>query len=207
MDIHEFQNKRHRPKKYIDNAIQWLEKIKGNVIVEIGSMRQSIGHDIDNESFPCCNDGHSSVIFARTGKNFYTIDIDRGATSTTTDAINKHGFINNTTILNGDGITFLKTFKETYNRTIDLLFLDAWDVGLPDSAEKHLEAFVVSRPSLSTEHLILIDDTDVDFINGVWKNIDNNEGGKGRLLVPFLKDNGYELLLGGRQTLLKSPSS
>ena len=86
-----------------------------------------------------------------------------------------------------DGIEFLKTcpFK------IDILFLDGWDKGTPDYAEQHLEAFKSSTDKLSDTHLILIDDT--DYLT--------EDGGKDKLLSPYLMENNYSMLFNGRQTL------
>ena len=93
----------------------------------------------------------------------------------------------NWNVYNGDGIKFLKDFKGT----IDLLFLDAWDVhyGSP-YAEKHLEAYEVAKDKLSKKHIISIDDTDIA------------NGGKGKLLIPHLLNNNYKLIVSGRQTML-----
>jgi hypothetical protein len=85
---------------------------------------------------------------------------------------------------------------------IDLLFLDAWDIDTPGYAEKHLEAYRAAEDKLATRHLLLIDDTDVDYIDGRLQFVDVAVAGKGRLLVPELLDRGYELVRTGRQTLL-----
>jgi hypothetical protein len=116
--------------------------------------------------------------------------------------IDKFGFKRNTTILNGDGIEFLSNFTEKYNKTIDLLFLDAWDVGHKGFAQRHLDAYLAAKNSLSEKHIILIDDTDVDCQNGKWVYVDSCKGGKGAVLIPYLLKNGYSLRFKGRQTLL-----
>jgi hypothetical protein len=188
------QTRRSKPKLSIDRAIQILQSINGKVVVEIGSMRQGVLHDINDCSFPCCNDGHSSMLWARTGLEFHTVDIDATNYMTTKLAISEYM---KSFAYCCDGITFLKTFKNT----IDLLFLDAWDVGMPLCAEKHVEAYEAAQDKLAVKHLILIDDTDVDSINGdlVWAT---GHGGKGKLLVPKLLSEGYKLEFDGRQTLL-----
>jgi hypothetical protein len=200
-NIHEFQNKRNNPKKYIMSAISTFNDINGKVIVEIGSMRQNLSHKLEEDNHPCCNDGHSSAWFARTGNDFYTIDIDIAATNITRNVLNNLSLTENVTILNGDGIHFLQTFNEVYNKKIDLLFLDAWDVGLENSAEAHLEAYKVAKESLAEKHIILIDDTDVDKINGKWTYLKGAEAGKGKLLIPYLLENGYTMVFNGRQTM------
>jgi hypothetical protein len=98
----------------------------------------------------------------------------------------------------GDGIKFLKDF----DKPIDFLYLDAWDVEYPNHAEMHLEAFKIAENKLNEKSVILIDDTDIGY--NPEKGFHNDEeclGGKGRLLIPFLqqKDN-FKLLFKGRQT-------
>jgi spermidine synthase len=85
-----------------------------------------------------------------------------------------------------DAIAFL----ETFDKKIDLLFLDAWDVeeGTP-YAEQHLRAYLTCKKNLSDRCLILIDDTDV------------GGRGKGRVVIPKLIEDGFKCLTEGRQSL------
>ena len=97
------------------------------------------------------------------------------------------GAMPNVTIQCRDGIEFLRTFP----KTIDLLYLDAWDaIEGTAYAERHLEAFEAAREKLAPRSLVLVDDTDV-----AW-------GGKGRLAIPAIIRAGYEPLVNGRQTML-----
>jgi len=78
-----------------------------------------------------------------------------------------------------------------------LLFLDAWDV-VPNTsyAENHLLAYLTAKDKLNDRNIIAVDDTDI------------GNGGKGRLLLPVLKADGYDILVSGRQTIaLKNISS
>ena len=92
-----------------------------------------------------------------------------------------------------------------FEKTIDLLYLDAWDVELPEHAEHHLDAFKLAEPKLSKNAIILIDDTDVGFSEQKgYHNDEESLGGKGRLLIPFLLSTGnYEMVFKGRQTCFK----
>ena len=128
--------------------------------------------------------GHSTMWWATTGAEVYSVDISEQFIGLTLKICenfkNVHGVIQ-------DGIAFLKSFEQP----IDLLFLDAWDVieGTP-FAEKHLEAYLAARPQLHENSLILIDDTDVQ------------DCGKGRLVIPQAIKDGYKVVFSGRQTLL-----
>ena len=97
--------------------------------------------------------------------------------------------------MNNFPIFFLNSlYPDLFNQSwakIDVLYLDGWDKGTPNYAENHLQAFLVARDKLSDLHLVLIDDTDFN----------TNDGGKDKLLSPFLVDCGYDLLFNGRQTL------
>ena len=81
-------------------------------------------------------------------------------------------------------------FLEHYNDSIDLLFLDAWDVK-PGSnyAENHVLAYQKAKAKLSKENIVSIDDTDSAGV------------GKARLLIPLLEQDNYEILVQGRQTI------
>lgn len=190
-------SKRDRPKKYIQETLDILKSRQGKVIVEVGSMRQMMMHDPDNDSFPCCSDGHSSVLLGSAGFKFFTVDIDPANYQTTKLALANYP---NCFPCLADGIAYLSGFPEK----IDLLFLDAWDVDSVGCAENHVAAFHAAEDKLSPNNMILIDDTDVDMVNGELAFVDG-VGGKGRLLAPLLEEKGYHRTrwpwIGNRQTL------
>lgn len=174
---------RAKPRDYLFGAIDLFKEIGGKVIVEIGCMRSPMKHSPDELVPACCNAGHSSWFFAKTGAEFHSVDISWSAVRIAKKACREFP---NAHFYRKDGIKFLANFAGT----IDLLFLDAWDVTpkLP-FAEKHLEAYQVAKPKLAARHIISIDDTDV------------GGGGKGRLVIPQLKQDGYRILVQGRQTV------
>ena len=178
---------REFPRLYIEEALtRFGNPPPVRTIVELGSLRHSLSHDLSiNLQAECCLYGHSTLHWARSGHRVFTVDIDPLVSELTRQICMGY---DNVTVVTGDGIKFLENFEGV----IDLLYMDAWDVvpGTP-FAEKHLEAFEVALPKLgSGGHMILIDDTDIA------------EGGKGRLLVPRLLELGYTLVTRGRQTLL-----
>ena len=180
---------REFPRLYIENALTRFGAAPPvRTIVELGSLRHALTHDLDiTLQAECCLYGHSTLYWARSGHRVFTVDIDPLTSELTRQICTAYC---NVTVVTDDGIHFLENFKGT----IDFLYMDAWDVvpGTP-FAEKHLEAFEVVLPKLNADgHSILIDDTDIA------------EGGKGRLLVPRLLGLGYILVTSGRQTLLCS---
>jgi hypothetical protein len=192
--------RRSKPAPYIKKTIEIAKKLNFKTVVEIGTNRYSIKKEcveyfLESEkkpfiSPPCCNDGHSTLFLTECGFDVYTVDIDPDSPNHLINHYNDLGkekpdnlHINSPK----DGIEFLKEFEGK----IDLLYLDGWDVGTPEYAEKHLEAFLAAREKLADVHLILIDDTDFNTLNG----------GKDNLLSPYLINEGYTLLFNGRQTL------
>jgi hypothetical protein len=192
-------DKRDKPYTYLKQALEIFEKFKTKVIVEIGTNRTPINHHIDDYSHGCCMEGHSSLILAPACEEFYSVDINSESTDLTRDLLKTLNLNNKWRVTNGDGIEFLKNF----DKKIDLLFLDAWDVDHSDASEKHLEAYHAAYDKLNTKHIILIDDTDVGFNSSSGFFIDpNGMNGKGALLVPYLIDSNYKLIFTGRQTCL-----
>ena len=174
---------RGKPKKYLELACDLFKLIEGKTIVEIGCMRIPLLHDLTEMRPECCNDGHSTCFWCSTGAQVYSIDIDKQAVAVAKESCKKY---RNCKILRRDGLGFLKK----YSGTIDLLYLDAWDVAPGTNyAENHLLAYLAAKPKLNEINIISIDDTDI------------GRGGKGRLLLPVLKADDYTILVTGRQTV------
>lgn len=198
------QDFRDRPYKYINRAIALLqEKISSGAqynydIVEIGSMRSELTHDVDDTGHPCCNDGHSSYLFARTGMRVESFNIDIEHAEATKKSCEQFP---NFKIHCMDAFDW---FGKDESAMVGLLFLDAWDLDVPGYQEKHLEFFkkyIVCNPK---PDYVLIDDTDLWYDPEKKEYFDDPEcmSGKGKLLIPYLLNNGYKIVFNGRQTLL-----
>jgi hypothetical protein len=194
----EHTHERSKVAPYIRETVKIAKLLNLKTVVEIGSTRYAVTqkcidyylNPVSFESPPCCSDGHSTFFFTKEGFDVYSVDIDENCkiqNEWSYNNINQSFPDNLHLIIPKDGIEFLNEF----DGMIDILYLDGWDVGTPNYAEKHLEAFKVAKDKLSDIHLILIDDTDFDTF----------EGGKDKLLSPYLIDNGYIPLFNGRQTL------
>jgi hypothetical protein len=196
----DYDFKRSKPAPYIKKTIEISKLLGLKTVVEIGSTRYAVSEKCleyfnisENSPYvspPCCTDGHASFFFTDNGFNVYTVDIDENCKTQNEWSFNNlyRPFPENLHLeIPKDGIEFLKEF----DGSIDVLYLDGWDVGTPNYALRHLEAFEASKDKLSKTHLILIDDTDFD----------TPEGGKDAILGPHLLDLGYTLLFNGRQTL------
>lgn len=198
----EYDFERSKPAPYIKTAIKIAKNLNLKTVVEIGSTRFAVtqkcldyfySDPIDAyKSPPCCCDGHSCFFWAAEGFITHTVDIDENCKNGVLWSYNN---LNNSPVPNNlhlhipeDGIDFLQNFP---TKTIDVLYLDGWDKGTYEYAENHLKAYMAAKDKLSDTHLILIDDT--DFLT--------NDGGKDKLLSPYLLDNNYFVLFNGRQTL------
>lgn len=146
-------------------------------------MRKLLRHPISELHPRCCTDGHSTYHWGTSGAEVISVDTSWKAVMVARWSCRK---FKNVKIIPADAIEFLANF----NHSIDLLFLDAWDVkpGI-DYAEMHLLAYQKARPKLSRTNIISIDDTDI------------GEGGKARFLIPVLERDNYEILVRGRQTI------
>lgn len=184
LTLDEQVNIRGKPLKYLLHTIDIFKSFTNHkIILEIGSIRGKMNHDIKDFNPLCCNDGHSTYFWKNyTNADIYTVDINEGCKN----IIHNDVRLNGVNAITDDAINYAKIF----DKKIDLLFLDAWDV-TPSTpyAEKHLEIFNILKDKLSESCIILIDDTDID------------NGGKGKLLIPQLKKEGFIQIFSGRQSL------
>lgn len=187
--------KREHPSGYIAQALNlYSGRFTDAMIVEIGCMRVPLYHAI-NDGSVCgsCLDGHSTAHFARSGFPFISVDNHEDHCETARRVAPD-------SVIQMDGIEFLKQNE----KQIGLLFLDAWDADLPDSAQKHLEAFLAARDHMPGRSLLLVDDTDVEYNHQAgYFEASEGYGGKGKLLIPAAIENGFSILFTGRQTLME----
>lgn len=192
------QDKRDRPYPFVMRAIEMLKNQNMNKVIEIGCSRGPLTHPVHEYHHMCCNDGHSTALFACSGMQVTSIDINPAAVRYAQEILSKYSSLSYLAICT-DGMEYLRGVKGP----IQLLYLDAWDVGIPDSAENHLEAYRIANKNMISGSLLLIDDTDVDCENGELIMAKTIPGGKGRLLYPQAISDGYEEIFKGRQTLLR----
>jgi hypothetical protein len=182
---------RDKPYRFLRKMQQLLRATNCKTIVEIGSCRNTVSHDLSVVDPQCCNDSHSTLFWCELKKcKVYTVDVNPACEKILIDAY-KSGKFNMVCKLDinvEDGLTFLKQYN---GRPIHFLFLDAWDVvDNIDYAEKHLEAYNFAKQYLSSDVCFLaIDDTDIA------------NGGKGRLLIPKLIHDGWIMLYRGRHAV------
>jgi hypothetical protein len=177
-----------------------LEEKTGLNLVEIGT--SWIRGDI-------FGNGYSTPFFShlakKGGHNFYSVDINPKGLETAGKVLADYGLNHDGThLVAADGIEFLSRWGSEREGKIDFLYLDGWDYspddlrmrGIIRSERKHLEAMQAAMPHMADGALVLIDDT-----------LDHRAlSGKGRETIPFLAEQGWELLEAGWQFLLRKPS-
>lgn len=158
-----------------DKIISFAKERK--IAVEIGGIRNlSLEYEI--------GDGHSTKHWIKYFEEVYSVDIDKRATELTMQATNNP---KNLFCITEDGISFLKRF----NKKIDLLYLDGWDViAGTDYMEKHLEAFKSAEDKLHKNSIIVIDD------------MEDENNGKGALVLPYALNKGWKYDKVGKQIVL-----
>lgn len=161
-------------------------------IVETGTIRENSEEKRYGDGWGTLNWQHYSI---NTNSKVWSVDNNTVSIDAAKSVVPE---TENIKYILSDSIEFLHNFKEK----IDLLFLDSYDYcGDEDNINyclNHtLNEAIVALPKLSENAFVLVDDVfDVSF------------GGKGKLVVPYLLDNGFELVhCYDSQALLKRKKS
>lgn len=167
-------------------ALQLMQERNVETIVETGTARNGVS--------ACGGDGCSTSIFATWARKnkaaLYSVDIDPKAIAKAKSVTRKNP---NVKFFIEDSVTFLSRF----DKTIDFLYLDSFDFDsnnpLPSQIH-HLNEIIAAYPHLSDNTIIMIDDCDLP------------HGGKGKLVIEYLLEKGWQILLAKYQTILiKNP--
>jgi FkbM family methyltransferase len=162
-------------------------------IVETGCVREEDGWD---------GDGQSTILFDKyalfhPGSVVFSVDINPAATALCRSLVGPQVHIHT-----GDSVAFLKSLTDDPPpeiESIDLLYLDSYDVDLHDplpSAIHTLKELVAIVPLLSAEGLVVVDDSPLSLLG-----VANAEGsitpigapritGKGRLIAEYARQIG-----------------
>lgn len=171
-----------------------FKSLKIGVIVEIGSSRETNGHESSTFYF--------NKIAKINNTDFYSVDFSEQSWLMAKSIINEKAILS-------DGKLFLQNFRNYTSKNISVLYLDNFDIIYNEkhkisllnrvgnlyeknneklnnerSAVVHLEQLEASYAFLNDDALIIVDDT---------KFINNNWWGKGALVVPFLIQKGFQV--------------
>jgi len=138
--------------------------------------------------------GFSTYLFAelahRTGG--HVVSVDNEPARCAFALIHTAPFSANVTVTVSDSILFLREYK---GESIDTLYLDSRDTNAPGHAEHALEECQIGAKHVSPGGIIAFDDT--QWSKGAYV-------GKGALGVPWLLEQGWELLHSGHQVVLRN---
>ena len=160
-----------------------LQARGAKTLVEIGTYR--------GKNTPCAQEGCSTLIFGKWAKMYggvlYTVDTDAAAIESGKNACSC--ISKNVIWVLSDGALFLQNF----NRPIDFLYIDSsdFDPQRPEISQlQALREVEAAYPHLTQDSVILVDDVGFE------------KGGRSLLVVPYLQERGWKVLMSGYQMIL-----
>lgn len=169
-------------------SMQLLEERNAKTLVETGVARKGL----NNTKY----DGASTIVFGLWAKQhqalLHSVDIDSGAIEEARKEVENNKIHDFVKLNVSDSEAYLKGFNEK----VDFLYLDSYDYPKHDKAEQiasqehHMKEIKAIEEKLHDNSLILIDDCD------------KPGGGKGKLVIAYLKEKGWKIIYKGYQVLL-----
>lgn len=182
----EFNFKRRRNSFRL--SMQLMAERNAKVLVETGVARKGLR----NTKY----DGASTIVFGLWAKQnkgiLYSVDIDPDAVEEARKEAENSNVLDFVKLNVSDSEAYLKSFNEQ----VDFLYLDSYDYPKHDKAEQiasqehHMKEIKAIEDKLHDNSLILIDDCD------------KPGGGKGKLVIAYLKEKGWKIIYKGYQVLL-----
>jgi len=190
----------------------WVKKKKFKTIVELGTSRSFV-----DGQFPGCNDDNPSFwqpdnpevwdwsagCFTRVfgeliqGTDIEMISIDLIPNHISRSKVMTEGLENIEHF-----VTSSEEFLESGEGQIDFLYMDTGDVTpIEPTAELHLREskILVENDLISEDGIILIDDVR----NPQSMKQNDDEYGKAKYSIPYLRDNGFEIIMDEYQVLMQ----
>ena len=169
-------------------SMQLLEERNAKTLVETGVARKGL----KNTKY----DGASTIVFGLWAKQhqalLHSVDIDPDAVEEARKEVENNKLQDYVKLNVSDSETYLQRF----NDQVDFLYLDSYDYPKHDKAEQiasqehHMKEIKAIEKKLHDNSLILIDDCD------------KPGGGKGKLVIAYLKEKGWKIIYKGYQVLL-----
>lgn len=180
---YDFRKRRDTFRKTLD----LLEKNKAKVILETGTSREGLHGAKSN--------GAATIVFgkwaAQNGAILHSVDISEASVANALKEVKAQNLEEHVKIHLSDSIAFLKKFEEA----VDFLYLDSYDYSNDPEVQiksqlHHLEEFKSIEGQLHEKTIVLIDDCDLP------------NGGKGKLVVAYMLERGWKILMNAYQILL-----
>ena len=184
------------PRKYnfgkrrdtLREVLRLLDERKATTLLETGVARMGLAKSK--------GDGASTIVFGLWAKqndaHLYSVDIDPEATKRAGATVDEMGLKDSVTLVTSDSVAYLDEFTDT----VDFLYLDSYDYHKSDveiqkaSQDHHLKEINAIEGCLHDDTVILIDDCDMP------------NGGKGKLVIEYLAENGWKVHMSEYQVIL-----
>jgi predicted O-methyltransferase YrrM len=169
-------------------TLKLLDENKAKIMVETGTSRKVIRGSK--------KDGAATIVFGKWAKEneavLHSVDISEDSVTGSQQEVNKQDLADVVTVHLNDSLKFLKEFDQP----VDFLYLDSYDYSKKDkeiqikSQEHHLKEFQIIENQLHDKSIVLIDDCKLP------------GGGKGKMVVDYMLDKGWKILINRYQILL-----
>lgn len=168
-------------------VMELLEKSNAKTIIETGTSREGLKGAKSN--------GAATIVFGKWAKEnnafVHSVDISMESVKNAQKEVNRQNLQSAVKIYHSDSLEFLENFEER----VDMLYLDSYDYSSDVDIQKksqqhHLEEFKKIERKLHENSIVLIDDCDLP------------NGGKGKLVIEYMGDRGWKILMDEYQVLL-----
>ena len=168
-------------------TLEFLSQTNAKIIIETGTSR----HGLDGAR----SQGAATIVFGKWAQQnnatLHSVDISEDSVNVAAIEVQNQGLSENVNIHLSDSVEFLMNFEHK----VDFLYLDSYDYNEdPDIQLKsqlhHLNEFKAIENKLHHNSIVLIDDCDLP------------GGGKGKLVIEYMKANSWVIVLVNYQVLL-----
>ncbi len=167
--------------------MELMKKTQAKTIVETGTSREGLRGAKSN--------GAATIVFGKWAKEnnafVHSVDISEESVKNAQAEVDRQNLQEFIQIYHSDSLAFL----EDFDQKIDVLYLDSYDYSSDPEVQKksqqhHLEEFKRVEDQLHDQSIVLIDDCDLP------------NGGKGKLVIAYMQDRGWKILVESYQVLL-----
>nr|WP_298999516.1 class I SAM-dependent methyltransferase [uncultured Allomuricauda sp.] len=168
-------------------SMSLMKEFGAKTILETGTSREGLRGAKSN--------GAATIVFGKWAKKnggfVHSVDISEESVNNAQREVDRQNLQDYVKIHLNDSLVFLKEFEEP----VDFLYLDSYDYSSDvktqkESQEHHLEEFKRIESRLHEKSIVLIDDCDLP------------NGGKGKLVIEYMLQNGWRVLIESYQVLL-----
>ncbi|MEO9513862.1 MAG: class I SAM-dependent methyltransferase [Flavobacteriaceae bacterium] len=180
---HDFRKRRDTFLK----TMELMDRSGAKIIVETGTSREGLKGAKSN--------GAATIVFGKWASQndafVHSVDISEESVKNAQEEVNHQDLQDFVEIHHSDSLVFL----ENFNKKVDLLYLDSYDYSSDIEVQKksqhhHLEEFKNIENQLQEHTIVLIDDCDLP------------NGGKGKLVIAYMLERGWKILMESYQVLL-----